>query len=88
MEPVTAMIGGWLGEWATVKVAEALLTGGSSKLNRSDLDKALKKATKEAKEQQKQLFASCERGLAKSFLEQFFQGSGLQQLQKPLNNHR
>jgi len=85
---VSAMIGGWLGEWITVTFASSLLTGVASKLNPNDLVKALKKATKEADKCHKQLFASCERGLAKSFLEQFFQGSGLQQLQKPLNNHR
>jgi predicted NACHT family NTPase len=63
-----------------------VLNGVSTKLNSKDLDKALKKATKSAHEQQKQLFIKCEPGLAKSFLEQFFTGSGLQELQKPLNN--
>ena len=83
---VSAMIGGWLGEWITVTFASSLLTGVKSKLNPNDLVKALKEATKEADKCHKELFASCERGLAKSFLEQFFQGSGRQQLQKPLNN--
>ena len=44
MEPVTAMIGGKLIEFATEKVAEKLLSGVSSKLNSGDLDKAIKLA--------------------------------------------
>lgn len=86
MEPLTTLIGAKLLDWSTEKVADALLNGVTSKLNSKDLDKALKKATKAAHEQQKQLFIKCEPGLTKSFLEQFFTGSGLQELQKPLNN--
>lgn len=88
MEPVTAMvggmIGGWLGEWATLKVAEALLGGVGCKLNLSDLDKALKAATKEAQAQEAGLFFRCEPDFVPRFLEQFFKGSGLEQLQMPL----
>jgi hypothetical protein len=56
MEPVTAMVGAWLGEWATVKVAEVLLGGVSCKLNANDLDKALKEATKAAQTKENELF--------------------------------
>lgn len=86
MESLTTLIGAKLLDWSTEKVEDVLLNGVSSKLNSKDLDKALKKATKAAHEQQKALFIKCESGLAKSFLEQFFTGSGLQELQKPLNN--
>lgn len=86
MEPLTTLIGAKLLDWSTEKVADALLNGVSSKLNPSDLDKALKKATKAAHEQQKQLFIRCQSGLAKDFLDQLFTGSGLQELQKPLSN--
>ncbi|MBD2060262.1 HEAT repeat domain-containing protein [Oculatella sp. FACHB-28] len=86
MEPVSVMIGAWLGEWATLKVSETVLTGVSSKLHSSDLDKALKAATKAAQEQHRQLFFRCEPDFIPKFLEQFFKGSGLQELQKPLNN--
>ncbi|MBD1868977.1 hypothetical protein H6F95_17075 [Cyanobacteria bacterium FACHB-471] len=86
MEPVSLMIGAWLGEWATLKVSETALTGISSKLNSSDLDKALKAATEAAQEQHRQLFFRCEPDFIPKFLEHFFKGSGLQELQKPLNN--
>ncbi|MBE9129361.1 HEAT repeat domain-containing protein [Coleofasciculus sp. LEGE 07081] len=86
MEPVTMIIGGWLGELATVKVAEALLTGVGSKLNPNDLERALKAAIKAAQEQHQALFFRCEPDFVPKFLEHFFKGVGLEELQKPLNN--
>ncbi len=85
------MVGAWLGEWATVKVAEALLGGVSCKLNAKDLDKALKEATKAAQAQENELFLQghglffrCEPDVVRKFIEQFFKGSGVEELQKPL----
>ncbi len=40
MDPVTAMIGTWMGEFATVEITKAVLSGVSSKLNPNDIDKA------------------------------------------------
>lgn len=86
MEPVSTLIGVWLGEWATVKVAEGLL-GAGSKLNCDDLDRALREATKAAQSQQGKLFSRCApdgpNGVPR-FLEQFFKGVGLRELQKLL----
>jgi HEAT repeat protein/energy-coupling factor transporter ATP-binding protein EcfA2 len=86
MEPLSIMLAGWLGEFATLKIAETLLTGVRSKLNPQDLDKALKAATKTAQEQHRLLFYSCPPDFIGRFLAQFFKGSGLAELQKPLNN--
>ncbi|MEQ8465061.1 NACHT domain-containing protein [Coleofasciculus sp. E1-EBD-02] len=86
MEPVSIMLGGWLGEFATLKIAETLLTGVRSKLNPQDIDKALKAATTAAQEQHRLLFYSCPPDFIPRFLAQFFKGSGLAELQKPLNN--
>ncbi len=86
MEPVTGMIGGKLIEFATEKVAEKLLSGVSSKLNSGDLDKAIKIAIKTAEQQQSQLFFHCDTDFIGRFLNHFFQGQGLEELQKPLQN--
>ncbi len=48
MEAAAAAIIPWLGEWATVKIAEAVLDGVSSQLKAGDLGKALKIAAKVA----------------------------------------
>lgn len=80
------MLGGWLGEFATLKIAETLLTGVRSQLNPQDLDKALNAATKTAQEQHKRLFYRCPPDFIPRFLAQFFKGAGLVELQKPLNN--
>lgn len=81
------MLGGWLGEFATLKIAETLLTGVRSKLNPQDLDKALNAATKTAQEQHRLLlFYSCPPAFIGQFLTKFFKGAGLAELQKPLNN--
>jgi len=80
------MLGGWLGEFATLKIAETLLTGVRSKLNPQDLDKALNAATKTAQEQHKRLFYRCPPDFIGRFLTQFVKGAGLAELQKPLNN--
>ncbi|MFP4578120.1 MAG: HEAT repeat domain-containing protein, partial [Coleofasciculus sp.] len=86
MEPVSIMLGGWLGEFATLKIAETLLTGVGSKLNPQDLDKALNAATKTAQKQHRLLFYRCPPDFIGRFLTQFFKGAGLVELQKPLNN--
>ena len=71
----TGMIAGWLGEFATLKIAEKLLASVSSKLHHSDLEKALKDSAKIACEQEEGLFYRCQKdgikGSAK-FLSHFF----------------
>ncbi|EDX71801.1 hypothetical protein MC7420_6887 [Coleofasciculus chthonoplastes PCC 7420] len=69
-----------------LKDCRNLLTGVRSKLNPQDLDKALNAATKTALEQHKRLFYRCPPDFIGRFLTQFFKGSGLAELQKPLNN--
>ena len=76
----------WIGEWATVEVTKKLLASASSKLNSSDLDKAIKTATQTAELQQPQLFCRCSPDFIPGFLNNFFQGRGLGELQKPLQN--
>ena len=76
----------WIGEWATVEVTKKLLTSASSKLNSSDLDKAIKTAAQTAEQQQPQLFCRCSPDFIPGFLNNFFQGRGLEELQKPLQN--
>ncbi len=86
MEPVTAMVFGKIAEVFTEKFAEKLLSGVSSKLNPGDLAKAIKIAIEKAEQQQPQLFSYCDTDFIGSFLNHFFQGQGLEELQKPLQN--
>ncbi|MBE9210937.1 HEAT repeat domain-containing protein, partial [Nostoc sp. LEGE 06077] len=83
---ISAMIGAWVGEFATVEVSKALLSGGISKLNPSDLDKAIKTATIEACNQETRLFYSCQPDFIPKFLCNFFKEQGLSELQKPLKD--
>ncbi|WP_427157471.1 HEAT repeat domain-containing protein [Aliinostoc sp. HNIBRCY26] len=83
---IGAMIGAWVGELVTVEVSKALLSGVTSKLNPSDLDKAIKTATIEACKQETQLFYSCPPDFISKFLCNFFKEQGLSELQKPLKN--
>ncbi|MBU7586798.1 MAG: HEAT repeat domain-containing protein [Nostoc sp. TH1S01] len=83
---ISATIGAWLGEFATVEVSKALLSGVTSKLNPSDLDKAIKTATIEACNQETRLFYSCPPDFIPKFLCNFFKEQGLSELQKPLKD--
>jgi len=76
----------WIAKWATIEVTKKLLTSASSKLNSSDLDKAIKTAAQTAEQQQPQLFCRCSADFIPGFLNNFFQGRGLGELQKPLQN--
>jgi HEAT repeat protein len=83
IDPVSA----WLGEWATVAIAGKVLQGVGAKLNPDEVQRALNEATRTASDEHK-LFYRCapdgRKGVAR-FLEDFFQGKGLVELQKPLN---
>ncbi|MEA5566462.1 HEAT repeat domain-containing protein, partial [Anabaena sp. UHCC 0399] len=83
---ISAMIGAWVGEFVTVEVSKALLSGVTSRLNPSDLDKAIKTATIEACNQENRLFSSCPPDFIPKFLCNFFKEQGLSELQKPLKN--
>lgn len=83
---ISAMIGAWVGEFVTVEVSKALLSGVTSRLNSSDLDKAIKTATIEACNQENKLFSSCPPDFIPKFLCNFFKEQGLSELQKPLKN--
>ncbi|UKO99247.1 HEAT repeat domain-containing protein [Nostoc sp. UHCC 0870] len=83
---ISGMIGAWVGELVTVEVSKALLSGVTSRLNPSDLDKAIKTATIEACNQENRLFSSCPPDFIPKFLCNFFKEQGLSELQKPLKN--
>lgn len=86
MDPVTAMIGAWVGEFATVEITKALLSGVSSKLNPNDIDSSVKAGVKEAYSQESRLFYQCQPDFIPKFLNNFFKTQGLTELQKPLLN--
>ena len=89
MEPVTVMIAGKILEFATEKVCEKVLSGIGSKLNHSDLEKALKISLKAACEQEEGLFYRCQTDGFKGtgrFLNKFFTEKAIEELQKPLEN--
>ena len=89
MEPVTIMIVGKILEFGTEKVCEKLLSGVGSKLNHSDLEKALKISVKAACEQEEGLFYRCQTDGFKGtgrFLNKFFTERAIEELQKPLKN--
>ncbi|TBR56486.1 hypothetical protein B4U84_29545 [Westiellopsis prolifica IICB1] len=74
----------WLGEWVTVKIVETVLSGVNSKLQASDLDKALKVCVSTA-DRQVRLFYSCEPKFIPKFLDHIFKDAA-EELQKPLKN--
>jgi predicted NACHT family NTPase len=81
-------IGLWAGEWATVKVAEAVLQNVSAQFRPDEMQRALKAATQAAQQQARELFYACPpdgpQGVP-AFLEQFFQTIEVRtELQKPL----
>ncbi|MEM7717202.1 MAG: hypothetical protein AAF349_27245, partial [Cyanobacteria bacterium P01_A01_bin.68] len=84
MEPVTVMIAGKILEFGTEKVCEKVLSGIGSKLNRSDLEKALKISVKTACEKEDRLFYRCQtdglKGTTK-FLNKFFTEKAIEELQ-------
>lgn len=86
MDPVTAMIGAWVGEFATVEITKAVLSGVSSKLNPNDIDSSVKAGVKEAYSQESRLFYRCQPDFIPKFLNNFFKTQGLAELQKPLLN--
>lgn len=85
MEAAAAAILPWLGEWATVKIAELVLGSVSSQLKAGDLDKALKISAKTA-DQQVKLFYSCYPRFVPALLDQIFKNLALEELQRPLRN--
>ncbi|MGB3655372.1 MAG: NACHT domain-containing protein, partial [Rivularia sp. (in: cyanobacteria)] len=89
MEMLTGMITSKLLEFGTEKVCEKVLSGIGSKLNHSDLEKALKISVKTACEQEERLLYRCQtdgfKGTAK-FLNKFFTEKAIEELQKPLKN--
>ncbi|MDY6901477.1 MAG: hypothetical protein SWZ49_25880 [Cyanobacteriota bacterium] len=86
MEMLTGMIVSKLLEFGTEKVCEKVLSGIGSKLNHSDLEKVLKISVKTACEQEERLFYSCQadglKGTTK-FLNKFFTGKAIEELQLP-----
>ncbi|MEA5594451.1 NACHT domain-containing protein [Rivularia sp. UHCC 0363] len=89
MEMLTEIIAAKLLEFGTEKVCEKVLSGTGSKLNHTDLEKALKISVKTACEQEDGLFYRCQtdgfKGTAK-FLNKFFTEKAIEELQKPLIN--
>jgi HEAT repeat protein len=67
------------------KLAETAFKETMKKLNPSDIQKAWICGI-EAANKIHELFYPCEQGLVENFLEKFFTGAALQELQKPFNN--
>jgi len=85
VDPVMSVMGAWLGEWATMAIAGKIVQGVGAKLNADEVSRALKGATRTASDEHR-LFYRCPPNGVEKFLEQFFQGKGLTELQKPLND--
>jgi HEAT repeat protein len=90
---IGAAIAPWLGEWATVAVAGAIVKGVRGQFDSNDMERVLKWATEAAEAAQPEtggLFFRCHRdgrNGVKKFLEQFFQsGEVLKELQRPLQD--
>jgi hypothetical protein len=90
---IGAAIAPWLGEWATVAVAGAIMKGVRGQFDSNEMEQVLKRATAAAEAAQPKtggLFFSCHRdgrNGVKKFLEQFFQsGEVLKELRKPLQD--
>lgn len=83
---LTAFILPWVGQWVTETIANSILDNISSQLNKQDIDKALKSAVTLADTQYGQVFSKCNNQSKRQFLNQFFQGQVLKELQKPLIN--
>ena len=75
----------WLGQWATEVIAGTILKNTSSLLNKNDVGKALKLAILLAEEQCGKLFYRYDEKAIQRFLDNYFQGKVLEELQKPLN---
>ncbi|OKH57182.1 sister chromatid cohesion protein PDS5 [Scytonema sp. HK-05] len=84
LELVAGIIAPWLGEWMTVKIAEAVLGGVNTQLKQQDLDKALKTCVAKADDQVK-LFWRCEPRYIPKFLDSVFKDA-VEELQKPFKN--
>jgi hypothetical protein len=76
----------WLGEWATVAIAGTILKNTSSLLNKNDVGEALKLAILLAEEQCGKLFYRYDEKAIQRFLDNYFQGQVLEELQKPLKD--
>ncbi|MGH8001331.1 MAG: hypothetical protein ACREPR_18385, partial [Brasilonema sp.] len=74
----------WLGEWVTVKIAEAVLGGVNTQFKQQDLDKALKTSVAKA-DRQVQLFWRCEPRYIPKFLDSVFKDA-IEELQRPFKN--
>lgn len=85
LDPVTMAMGAWVGEWATVAIAGKIVQGVGAKLNADEVSRALKEAIRIASDEHRLFYRCLPKGIEK-FLEQFFQGKGLAELQKPLND--
>jgi hypothetical protein len=85
-ETLAAQVLPWVGEWATVTIAGAILGTAASQLKKQDVEKALKVAVSAAEEECKELFWRCEPHDSRKFLDAFFQGIVIEELQKPLQN--
>jgi hypothetical protein len=74
----------WLGEWATVAIAGSMVKGISTQLKPQDIERALKSAVNAAEKQYELLFFQCDPKVRRKFLDDYFQGQVLEELQKPL----
>lgn len=81
---IVTVLAPWLGEWVTVKIAEAVLGGLNTQLQPKDFDKALKTCVVAADREVK-LFWRCEPRFIPKFLEQVFQNV-TEELQKPFKS--
>ena len=76
----------WLGEWGIVAIAGSIVKGISTQLKPHDIEKALKLADIAAEKQCESLFFQCDPKAKGKFLDDYFQGQVLEELQKPLKN--
>lgn len=82
----------WVGEWVTLEVTKAILSGVKSVITKNELDRAVKKGLEAASEhefklhsQERGLFYQCYRRDAQNFLKTLFKKDAcLRELQKPL----
>lgn len=76
----------WLGEWATVAIAGSIIKGISTQLKPQDIERALKAAVNAAEKQCESLFFQCDPKVRRKFLDDYFQGKVVEELQKPLKD--
>jgi hypothetical protein len=74
----------WLSEWATVAIAGSIVKGISTHLKPHDIKRALESADIAADKQCESLFSKCDPKAKGKFLDNYFQGQVLEELQKPL----